>query len=267
MYEKVKFQIPTENQIYGIFRKRDIIPKMLNFEVSNGKLDLFNNISKVADTTDYAIVQSQSYEEGNISSKGDYLIKINDGEFGIVSAKGHKKTITNETSVGIRLEFKFQDFLKHKVYQNKDGIYEFTYGEYLENAMTKEETKAIYYKIPDSKLFETTGKTQKVYHYINKDAKIQTTPEYLIDSEKFAIIKGITGREGNYTLSTDEEYHKRDNVYIKVKPIIWYLDKESNLAISKNILFTIPLNYEDIQGYIDNCFSKDIVSSKKLIKH
>ena len=44
MYKKVKFSIPTENQIYGIFRKRDIIPKMLNMELDNGRLNLFNKI-------------------------------------------------------------------------------------------------------------------------------------------------------------------------------------------------------------------------------
>lgn len=268
MYKKVKFSIPTENQIYGIFRKRDIIPKMLNMELDNGRLNLFNKISTNANITDYGITQSLAYIDGDIVLNNDYLIETDENSYALASSKGHKKLITKDAVVGIRPIFKYQEFLKHKTHQNKYGIYEFTYGEYPENALTKEETKSIYYKIPDSKLFETTGKTGKIYHLLNKENKIQTTSEYLIDNEKFIIVKGLTGKEGNYTLSTGEEYHKRDNVYIKVKPIIWYLDKESNLAISKNILFTLPLNlgYENIISYLGNCFSKDITSSKKLRK-
>ena len=75
-------------------------------------------------------------------------------------------------------------------------------------------------------------------------------------------------KKGEYTLSTDEIYHPRDNVYIKIKPIVWYLDKESNLAISKDILFTIPLslNSDEIKKYLQTVFAKDMISSKTLKK-
>lgn len=266
MFKQVKFTILTENQIYGIFRKRDIIPKMLNLELNNGRLELFNKIPQTAKATDYAIVQNALYYEQPLNNS--YLIKTEDLTYNIVTSKGHKKQVTSEKSIGIRPVFEYREFLNHKIHQNEEGLYEFTYGEYPEKVMFKDEAKAISYKIPDSKLFEETGKTTKIYHLLTADGKIQTYSEYLIDNEKFIIVKGQAGKEGEYTLSTDEIYHPRDNVYIKIKPIVWYLDKESNLAISKDILFTIPLslNSDEMRKYLQTVFAKDLISSKTLKK-
>ena len=266
MFKQVKFTILTENQIYGIFRKRDIIPKMLNLELNNGRLELFNKIPETAWATDYATVQSALYYEEHLNNS--YLIKTEDLTYNIVTSKGHRKQVTSEKSIGIRPVFEYREFLNHKIHQNEDGLYEFTYGEYPEKVMFKDEAKAISYKIPDSKLFEETGKTAKIYHLLTADGKVQTYSEYLIDNEKFVIIKGQAGKEGEYTLSTSETYHPRDNVYIRIKPIVWYLDKESNLAISKNILFTLPLslNSDEIKKYLQTVFAKDLISSKTLKK-
>lgn len=266
MFKQVKFTILTENQIYGIFRKRDIIPKMLNLELNNGRLELFNKIPETAWATDYATVQSALYYEEHLNNS--YLIKTEDLTYNIVTSKGHRKQVTSEKSIGIRPVFEYREFLNHKIHQNEDGLYEFTYGEYPEKVMFKDEAKAISYKIPDSKLFEETGKTAKIYHLLTADGKVQTYSEYLIDNEKFVIVKGQACKEGEYTLSTSETYHPRDNVYIRIKPIVWYLDKESNLAISKNILFTLPLslNSDEMRKYLQTVFAKDLISSKCLKK-
>ncbi len=104
---------------------------------------------------------------------------------------------------------------------------------------------------PTAKSYSTWGyRTQLYYDGAERHFEQMECPEYEFEGKKYALVRPAVF-EGDATFD-------RGYTWMEVKPIEWYLDEQSGLAISKDILLGgLPMSRKGI--YLNN-FDKTIIS-------
>lgn len=186
-----------------------------------------------------------------------------------------------ERFIGARPALPFssiQSFSRNGVIGN-DGILEVEFGEYPQKAVPRDFATMLEQELSIGRLKET-GKTyttdsRKVNDYAYK-FEPQEHIEYEYNGKKYVRVKvDIRGRDS--TLSNGEEYNKGDFVWVEVSPIKWCVDKQNDIALSKDVIFAgVQFNHTkyysgdfretDIKKFMDEYFSRDIIPSKTVRK-
>ena len=159
-----------------------------------------------------------------------------------------------------------------------DGILEIEFGEYpqyiVNDKNLERELERLWNNgdtLPELKF------TDKAYSFDGTDL---TETEFGFNLEQYleVLYKGnkyvrfTVGDNGNVSiLSNEKTYYKNDVCWLKVEPIKWLVDRSSDLAISKNLLFSsvqycndisdIGFLSSDIKNYMDTYFCKEILPS------
>ncbi len=159
--------------------------------------------------------------------------------------------------------------------EKKNGykdLLEVSFGEYPQYVeQDREKVQRLNNLFQEHKL-KRTGKTYTFddtpYYGFCYDFFTRTILEYELDGNKY--IPYIKTRNVSYpyvSLTNKEEIKLGETYWIKVKPITWLYDIESNLLLSKRILLSgVPFSVEgkgyehsDIKKYIDTYMVKEII--------
>ncbi len=116
---------------------------------------------------------------------------------------------------------------------------------------------------------ETTFKTYTIPYLKNKTKILK---EYIYEGQKFVHIEPVLIADSWQQLSDSNYIAPRKPHWVKVEPIPWLYDEESDLLISKHSLIaSIPFAKEEVTtfeetnmyNYLNNCLAKEILSSSK----
>jgi len=250
-------------------------------------LDMFKNYGTQAAITDFSILLGGCVDDDNTINDsvkledrtGWYWTKSKNGNY--ICTVASDGTFFNDDNdarnTGARPTINYS-IIKHNIsntVRGVDGVLRVEYGEYPqkavdENMQEKLENAFIY------RLLRRTGKTyttdsQKYDDYSSK-FKPQTLKEYEYEGKKYVRVIVNSYFDGNeFQLSTACEYMDGDYVWVEVSPITWLVDEKNDIAVSEKILFAgVQFNHDndyngifkntDIKKYLDNYFSKEIIS-------
>jgi len=173
---------------------------------------------------------------------------------------------------------KIKDFVKSKKIR-KDGCLEVEYGEYpqfvVEDLKLVMELERLWNNgdnLPELKF------TDKAYSYDTTESDDVDEKFYLgqyleVEYSGNKYVRFTVGYNGSSReLSNNKIYFKDSVCWLKVEPIKWLIDKSSDIAISKNVLFAgVQYCYNpnilddfkntDIKKYMDDYFCKEILPS------
>ena len=158
---------------------------------------------------------------------------------------------------------------------NKKGVLEVEYGEYpgmLAESTISNQLEKLY----EDKILSRTKKKytcdRTKWQDEDKGFSEKKIIEYEYKNEKYIRFVATSNSNG-LILSNGEEAKEGKAYWIKVEPIVWYVDEETDMAISKKVLFS-GIQYDDykkysgsffntnIKRFLDNCFSKEIIPTK-----
>lgn len=154
-------------------------------------------------------------------------------------------------------------------------IFEVQYGEYPQTIVDENYSQELENAYNNGSLI-TSGKTYTTdsvgYRDYDTSFKPRTHTEYEYKGSKYIRFVADSNCDGE-VLSDGRKVEFGKAYWIKVEPITWLVDEEQNLALSKKILFsgvqfknkrdyTGDFDKCDIKQFMDNCFSKDIMSDK-----
>lgn len=269
--------------------------KCSDFDCSKG-LETLHKSNNIAVVSDYTIclggkilkIDDAKGEEDLENRAGQYLLEdselvrrstslFNKNEIELIKQKiiDYRGNFMDQYdgNIGIRLTLPFSSIYNDCSNKeiNKDGILEVEFGEYPQQATSKDMQQILEeLYLLESKTFSKTGKK-----YTKVDSSMDKTSydEYEYNGEKYIRMK-LSSNQGSVTLSNGEKYADGDYVWIKVQPIKWLVDKENDTAISKNILLNIKCKeknsdimysyngVEMIRAAFDNYLSAEIIPSK-----
>lgn len=162
--------------------------------------------------------------------------------------------------------------------QVDDGILEVEFGEYPQKAVPKDFATMLDFELSNGILKET-GKKYTTDSIKSEDRPLNFYPrehiEYEYNGKKYVRVQATPFGDISCTLSNGESYQPGDFAWFEISPIRWYVDKQNDIALSKNIIFAGVQfkgsgNYNgdfketDIKKFMDKYFSKDIIPSKTL---
>lgn len=244
--------------------------KILKIDDAKGEEDLENRAGQ------YLLEDSElAIKEGKIfNTKTGVFDRINAELMNqkVIDYRGNFN-IQYTANIGIRLTLPFSsiynDCSNKEV--NKDGILEVEFGEYPQQATSKDMQKIL----EESYLLESKAlsKTGKKYTKVDNSMDQTSYDEYEYNGVKYIRMK-LSSNQESVTLSNGEKYADDDYVWIKVQPIKWLVDKKNDTAISKNILLNIKCKIKDryilnsyngvemIKAAFDNYLSAEIIPSK-----
>lgn len=161
-----------------------------------------------------------------------------------------KQTVMSEYSpeVGIRPATQLLDL-------NIDS-HRITYGEYPQSMVDLETRK----NLSNAKEGKDLFLTGKKYTYLDKNDEPVKVPEYRYNGNKYVC---VTNQRNS------------DKQWFNVEPIVWLVDKETNLMVSKKVLvagvryndiLVFPYKLTNIKKYLDDYFAKEICESRVAIK-
>ena len=161
------------------------------------------------------------------------------------------------------------------VVRSVSGIKETLYGEYPQTIVDENYSRELE-RAYNNESLKTTGKTYttdsvgSINEHISFKARTHTEYEYF--GSKYIRFVGDSKCHGEVlldgrTIEVDQAY------WVRVEPIIWLVDEEADIALSKKILFSgvqfknrcdYPgdFNQTDIKQFMDNYFSKEIVTDR-----
>ena len=156
-----------------------------------------------------------------------------------------------------------------------DEIKEIEYGEYPQTIVDKIYSKELERAYNDGNLIITGKKyttDSNFYDDLEKKFIPRTHTEYEYNGSKYIRFKGDSNCTGEY-LSDVRKVRLGGTYWVRVEPIIWLIDEEVDLAISKKIIFSgVQFNHSrdyngdfdstDIKQFMDNYFSKEIVADR-----
>lgn len=130
-------------------------------------------------------------------------------------------------------------------HRNENDILEFEFGEYPQFVVSHDESILLEKLYCENKLnitgkrYTTNAKIDSINNYT--DFSPLSNIEYEYNGKKYIRYKAI--KNEGVMLSSGEHVKKDSYYWIKVQPLVWLVEKESNLAISKYILFSgMPLS-------------------------
>lgn len=156
-----------------------------------------------------------------------------------------------------------------------NDVLEVEYGEYPQTAVDRHLAAELERAVSFGQL-NLTGKSyttdSRKYNEYSEPFSPQEHLEYEYNGRKYVKVKANSYFEGGvFQLSTGDKYRDGDDVWVAVEPIKWLVDEKADIALSKNIIFagvqfnrmsnyTGNFDKTDIKAFLDNHFSKDIVS-------
>lgn len=155
------------------------------------------------------------------------------------------------------------------------GIEEIEYGEYPQTIASENISRELERAYNNGSL-RTTSKnytTDSVgYQDGNTSFKARIHTEYEYNGSKYIRFVGDSNCDGE-VLSDGRIVQSGSTYWVKVEPIVWLVDKKENIALSKKLIFSGvqfknrrdykgDFNKTDIKQFMDNYFSKEIVSDR-----
>ena len=250
----------------------------------DNKLDILKQYGVRCASTDYTILLGGIVDDFSYTSDGEKLINRTSSYW--TKSSGYRCWIVDEAGeeliedlydrvTGVRLAVAYsfiRDLPGDVRYIN--GIKVKEYGEYPQTVASKELSFLLEKFYNEGKLKET-GKlyTSDSAHYDDEDSLFMAKQriEYEYNGDKY--VRFVADNNGAFEkLSNGIEIKNGDIYWIKVEPIKWLIDEKSDIALSKNVLFSgiqfnrkandiIVFEESDIKKFIDEYFAKEIVPS------
>lgn len=131
--------------------------------------------------------------------------------------------------------------IKHKATNERVncGVKEVEYGEYPQSVVDESIAKKLESAYLN-KSIKTTGKRyttdkRKIYNFNNKFTE-RIHIEYEYEGKKYIRVEGDENSV-NVQLSDGRIIEEKKPYWLEVEPIVWLVDEESNIALSKRLLF------------------------------
>ena len=231
-----------------IYPKAFIIPQ--DKIIGKYKISIFNTTSK-ATITDYAILCGGLASDFYYTINENFSLKNRAGQYWIepeayISETGNNNHVNNIdywgnkdrlNGIGVRPAFKYSEIKKYSKNErvNESGILEVECGLFPKSVIDdKLETK-----------FKSEFKNKETIEY-NGDTyvKVKLRPF-------FGICK----------LTNENYYTTGESTWIKKEPLILLIDKEKDIAITKEIV-TAGVAYNKFDDYLNNVFVKEMFSKE-----
>ena len=251
-------------------------------------LDIIGDYGLICAVTDFSILLGICSEENNRTWKGDNLkyrtgywwTKSPDTDYDayIIQADGNINCCKIESRVcGARpvLPYSSIQLISSNGVRGTNGIKEIEYGEYPQIVVDENYSKELEKAYNDGSL-RTTGKKYTTDSIFYEDFKQGFIPrnhtEYEYKGSKYIRFVGDKNGDGE-VLSDGRKVQCGCTYWVRVEPITWLIDEKADLALSKKIIFSgIQFNHSrdhegdfdktDIKQFMDNYFSKEIVTDK-----
>ena len=230
--------------------------------------------------TDFAVlIGGQLTNVNNFKIIDEYYVYSEDNDdayvFNYFGYRGY--CLLTRRNLGIRPILKLSDSLYEQIIQkgkyNEDGILEVEFGSYPQEVVTKKEIsklnklKKIIIKNRSSKHLIKTGNTYTFDSIRGYKPEFSFFPkkykEYEYNEERYINIK--TTLRNAYKAYNGLTYYDGDSVWIKVCPVIWFVDEEEKILIAKNTLLS-GIRGKDLvkKNYLEKYMKHDLFQSEKL---
>lgn len=266
------FTFLTYNQIYG-----------------EENLDILRKYGTKCAITDFSILLGGNLANNEFTSEGNSLDNRSGwwwtktafiNRMKIVGANGSSgESFADWRFIGARPATAYSSISSNNI-REINGILEVEYGEYPQTVVSEDysETleKAFINMQNSNSEMKITGKCYTTDTSRGRDESFRAKShiEYEYRGNKYVryTVEEETGV--NEILSDGRRIQVKNSYWVKVEPIKWLVDKKTNIALSKKILFAGVYYNEDIKRYfngffeltnikkfMDKYFSKDIVPS------
>ena len=253
--EKIKLSFPSIEEIFGT---------KFNPEA---RLKVFKILGSKACITDYSLLLGCEafFDKNSNELFGVWTTKnFNPSTIYVIDEYGQKKkrSLTN-INVGIRPIINYLDIKENckKQVQIADGVFAVKYGEYPKKVVNNSGQKELEQLYCDFKI----QKTRKVY-----SKNFCSNYEYVTDDGRKFVRFIVDDDYNGIPLSNGKKYNKGEFVWIEVQPIIWIVDKKTNIAISDNIIsskkfkikqYVTNFDCTNINLYLNSSLAYDIIPS------
>ena len=140
-----------------------------------------------------------------------------------------------------------------------DEIIEVEYGWYPQTVLNFEDSLLLEEELKLGNL-KTTGKTYTTdsTFYFNRWSGFTSAEyiEYAYEGNKYVRFIANENSEGG-ALSDGRKIKKGEAYWVKVEPIVWLVDKDADIALSKKLLFS-GMQYSNNQKFNDTFKKSDI---------
>ncbi len=250
------------------------------------KIDIIEKLGTKCAVTDFAIalgayVLNSYHADYDNSLKGRasyYYLSANDiySYFNSVNPWGtidHAPIEPRACGVRPVILFNHISHMFSDLVKESSGVFEIEYGEYPQYVVSTDIEKIL----EKAYLSGTIRKTIKTYTTDSREDTNCFSPfeatkyeEYEYNGKKY--IRMNYRNTDSYTLSNGKQYEYGDIVWIEVSPLIWYVDFETKILLSKNIiasgirLFDSTKRFEtfketEMYEFLNTYFKKDIIPS------
>ena len=254
----------------------------------NNQLDIIRKYGAQCAITDFSIllggfVSSNTYtKEGNTRKDrtGWWWTKTPyDNNVCIVSHFGNRNwNYVHRRDVGARPALPYSSIqgISSNGVIGANGIKEIEYGEYPQTIVDENYSCELESAYNNGRLI-TTGKnyTTDSVNYNDKDTsfKARTHTEYEYNRRKYIRFVGDSNCDGE-VLSDGRTVQSGNTYWVRVEPIIWFVDPDNDIALAKKILFSgvqfnNSIDYKgdfektDIYRFMNTCFAKEIIPDRE----
>ena len=254
-------------------------------------LEIIKKYGTRAAITDFSILLggyvSSSYytNEGNTGKDrtGYYWTKTDDGDNDarVVNSYGARVNFNVcERPYGARPALPYSSIRSICSNEVRDsfGVLEVEYGEYPQTIVDESHSRELE-RAYNNGIIKVTGKTYTTDSVGLDDYNASFQPrqhqEFEYNGRKYIRFVGDKNGEGKI-LSDGREIKVGEVYWVAVEPIKWLVDEKTDIALSKRIIFSgvqfqKTRNYKgdfdktDAKQFMDKCFSKDIMVSRKMV--
>jgi len=236
------------------------------------RLKIFKKYGTKAAITDFSILLGSAFDIGCWWTKSRDL-GTGGGCVSTVFWDGTKDSVSNNgCDAGARPALPYSLISSKRVkYVNK--IKKIEYGEYPQMVADEKTCKELTDQL-DNRGLKQTGRFYNIRTTVTSVEERRFT-EYEYKGNRYVCFVGNKNNE-SLILSDGRRVVDRELYWIRVEPIVWLVDKKTNIALSVKILFRgvqfcskgkYDGNFEttNIKWFMDNYFSKEIVASKEMV--
>lgn len=264
------FTFLTEDQIFG-----------------NNQLDILRDYGTKCAITDFSILLGGFVASGWYTSEGNSR-KDRTGWWWTKSSDGDNDARVVDKSGDRRWDYVFKRYggarpalpyssisqISTNGVSGAKGILEVEYGEYPQTVVSEDFSRTLERAYSNGTINQTNKKytTDSVrYEDIDTPFKARTHIEYEYNGKKYIRFVADSNRKGEI-LSDGRTIQEGSPYWVEVEPIKWMIDKKTNIALSKKLIFSgvqfnNKRNYQgdfartDIKEFMDKYFSKEIAPS------
>jgi hypothetical protein len=265
------FTFLTEEQIFG-----------------NNQLDIIKKYGTKCSMTDFSVLlgcNGTDFDKtmDNLGAVGAWYtkssVKSNDDDSDVLVVSEYGKPDKYDVRcnhIGARPVLTYSSIQSNvsKKVRGYGGIMEVEYGEYPQTIVDDNYSLILDEAYRNSAL-KITGKNYKIRKYVPSFGfNLESNVEYEYDGNRYIHLRGSLGCDSQ-CLSDGREIISDKKYWVRVEPIIWQVDEKADIAITKKIIFsgvtfqtkigayhTDDFDRSDIKQFMDNYFSKEIISDK-----